>query len=201
MIDSNSSLVLPIIDGAAPTARRDAVRNRATVLDAAIALIGEAGTSEVVTMSAVAERAGVGKGTVFRRFGSRAGLMLALLERSEQEFQAAVISGPPPLGPGAAPIERLAAFGRARLVLIPVQGEMLIEAANELYNHGAYWVMVTHVQYLLRQLRPHADTTLTAQFLIAGLDARLVLHQIHVQHIPLERIADAWETMARKVAQ
>ena len=51
-------------------------------------------------MDAVAAAAGVGKGTVFRRFESREGLMAALLNHSETEWQAAVISGPPPLGPG-----------------------------------------------------------------------------------------------------
>ena len=56
-----------------------------------------------VTMEAVATEAGVGKGTVFRRFESRAGLMAALLNHYESAWQAAVISGPPPLGPGAPP--------------------------------------------------------------------------------------------------
>ena len=53
-------------------------------------------------MDSVAAEAGVGKGTVFRRFDSREGLMAALLNRSETEWQRLVIEGPPPLGPGAA---------------------------------------------------------------------------------------------------
>jgi AcrR family transcriptional regulator len=54
-------------------------------------------------MDAVAAEAGVGKGTLFRRFGDRAGLAVALLDERERDLQAAVLSGPPPLGPGAPP--------------------------------------------------------------------------------------------------
>jgi len=75
-------------------------------------------------MRDVAQRAGVGKGTVFRCVGSRAGLMLALLDHSEQQLQSAVNAGPPPLGPGD-PVERLVAFGRAKLDLIAELGDIL----------------------------------------------------------------------------
>jgi len=49
-----------------------------------------------MTMDAVASAAGVGKGTVFRRFGDRAGLTVALLDDYMLEFQDAFLSGPPP---------------------------------------------------------------------------------------------------------
>ena len=53
-----------------------------------------------VTMDAVAAQARVGKGTVFRRFGSREGLMASLLDHSRGPV-AVPSSGPPP--PGRAP--------------------------------------------------------------------------------------------------
>ena len=65
-------------------------------------------------MDGLAERAGLGKGTVFRRFGTRAGIFQALLDDDEKIFQQQVLSGPPPLGPGADPLDRLIAYGRAR---------------------------------------------------------------------------------------
>ena len=111
---------LPLVDDE-PQERRDAARNRDALLAAADALIAECGV-DAVTMDAVAARAGVGKGTVFRRFESREGLMAAVLNRSETAFQAAIISGPPPLGPGAAPMERLLAFGHTRIQLNLVHG-------------------------------------------------------------------------------
>src|SRR4051794_41546139 len=100
--------------GEAAPERRDAARNREALLVAAEELIDHCGI-DGVTMDALAAKAGVGKGTVFRRFGSREGLMAALLNFSETEWQASGISRPPPLGPGAPPMERLLAFGRPRL--------------------------------------------------------------------------------------
>src|SRR6476659_60430 len=108
----------------APQERGDAARNRALLLDAARRLIAEHG-ADAVSMDALAAAAGVGKGTVFRRFGSRAGLMLELLDHSEKELQAAFMFGPPPLGPGADPVDRLVAFGRARLAMVETQGEIM----------------------------------------------------------------------------
>jgi AcrR family transcriptional regulator len=66
-------------------------------------------------MDAVAREAGVGKGTVFRRFGDKAGLAAALLDERERELQEAMLSGPPPLGPGADDGARAEAFVRAYL--------------------------------------------------------------------------------------
>src|SRR5260370_41976924 len=66
-------------------------------------------------MDGLAERACLGKGTVFRRFGSRAGIFHALLDDDERAFQERVLSGSPPLGPGGPPVDRLIAYGRARI--------------------------------------------------------------------------------------
>src|SRR6201997_5762497 len=98
----------------APQERGDAARNRALVLEAARSLVAERG-AEAVTMDDVAAAAGVGKGTLFRRFGNRAGLMMVLLDEDERASQQAFLFGPAPLGPDAPPIDRLVAFGRERL--------------------------------------------------------------------------------------
>src|SRR5690349_9939436 len=89
--------------------RADAARNRRRVLDAAAALFAARGVSGV-SMDEVAAEAGVGKGTLFRRFGDKAGLAAALLDDRERELQQAVLDGPAPIGPGAAPAQRLQAF-------------------------------------------------------------------------------------------
>ncbi|WP_262057016.1 TetR/AcrR family transcriptional regulator, partial [Streptomyces sp. STR69] len=100
--------------GDEPCLRADAARNRAKLLEAAARLIAEHGVAGV-TMEAVAAAAQVGKGTVFRRFGDRTGLLMALLDHSAKTLQADFMGGPPPLGPGAPPVERLRAFGVAVL--------------------------------------------------------------------------------------
>ena len=80
--------------------RRDAAENRQRILAAARRLL-EAEGAEALSMDAVAAAAKVGKGTVFRRFGDRAGLTQALIDEYMRDFQDAFMSGPPPLGPGA----------------------------------------------------------------------------------------------------
>ena len=103
--------MLPV--GAPRAERADAARNRLLLLATAREMLAEHG-AEKVTMDGLAERAGLGKGTVFRRFGTRAGIFHALLDDDERAFQEQVLSGPPPLGPGAGPVQRLIAYGRAR---------------------------------------------------------------------------------------
>ncbi|MDX6646530.1 MAG: hypothetical protein QOK40_2257, partial [Miltoncostaeaceae bacterium] len=82
--------------------RADAARNRARALEAAARLFDEQGV-ENVSMDAIAEAACMGKGTLYRRFGDRAGLALALLDERERRLQESILRGPPPLGPGAPP--------------------------------------------------------------------------------------------------
>src|SRR5260370_20081 len=66
----NTRLDLPLLDGDARE-RADAARNRERILCSAARLFSERG-ADCVSMDDVAEAAGVGKGTVFRRFGSLA---------------------------------------------------------------------------------------------------------------------------------
>lgn len=94
--------------------RADAARNRAHLIDVARQMVAELGIDKV-TMDGLAERAGLGKGTVFRRFHTRAGIFLALFDEEEKRFQERLMAGPPPLGPGAPAVERLIAYGRARV--------------------------------------------------------------------------------------
>lgn len=63
-----------------PSQRRDAARNRERVLEAAVALVRRDG--ERVPLTAVAERAGVGIGTLYRHFPTREDLLAALVHRS-----------------------------------------------------------------------------------------------------------------------
>jgi AcrR family transcriptional regulator len=60
--------------------RKDALRNRERVLDAAAELVRRDGES--VPMAAIAERAGVGVGTVYRHFATREELLGELVYRS-----------------------------------------------------------------------------------------------------------------------
>jgi AcrR family transcriptional regulator len=191
--------LLPIL-GQPARERRDAARNRDAVLCAAQQLVERCGV-EAVTMDAVAEAAGVGKGTVFRRFGSRAGLMARLLDESEAAWQGLVISGPPPLGPGAPPRERLLAFGRSRLVSNLERAELLLAAAGDTTqrSYAAYSFTATHVRYLLGELGVRGDIALLATALLAPLEVPILRQQVDIEQMDVERILAGWEDLVSRV--
>ncbi|MFL6021938.1 MAG: TetR/AcrR family transcriptional regulator [Marmoricola sp.] len=191
--------LLPIL-GQPARERRDAARNRDAVMCAAQSLIDHCGV-EALTMDAVAEKAGVGKGTIFRRFGSRAGLMARLLDESEAAWQAAVISGPPPLGPGADPKERLLAFGRSRVEANLRHADLLLAAvgADTGRSYAAYSFTATHVRYLLGELGVRGDIALLATALLAPLEVPILRQQTGVEHMDLERIIAGWEDLVERV--
>ena len=164
---------LPLLDAPRPE-RADAARNRRRVLDAAAALFGEHGV-EGISMDAVARAAGVGKGTLFRRFGDRQGLLVALLDEAERRLQDDLLHGPPPLGPGAPAGARLLAFLEAYVALLEARGDIV--RASERSSPGArlrtaaYTGWHLHVTVLLRELRPDADAAALAHVLLAPLAA------------------------------
>jgi len=170
------------------------------LLDAARALIAERGT-EAITMDDIAAAAGVGKGTVFRRFGSRAGLMLVLLDEDERAIQQAFLFGPPPLGPEAPPLERLLAFGRERLRFAHTHRELLSEANRdpEARYAAPHAVQRTHVRVLLEAMDTSGDLDVQADALLGLLDADYVAHQLADRGYTLEALGDAWESVARKL--
>ncbi|MQW77746.1 TetR family transcriptional regulator [Nocardioides sp. dk4132] len=189
---------LPLL-GSAPAERSDAARNRERLLEAAQRLIRENGP-EHLTMEALATAAGVGKGTVFRRFGSRAGLMAAVLDFSEAEWQASVISGPPPLGPGAPPWDRLVAFGRSRLERV-LEAADLIWAADftDARSATVHSFAALHVRHLLAELDTPGDLPLLAIALLAPLEQPVLHRQVTVEGIDVDRIHAAWVDLASRV--
>jgi len=190
--------LLPLVDTPTPE-RRDAARNREALLRAAQDLVERCG-ADAVTMDAVAAAAGVGKGTVFRRFHSREGLMAALLDHSETEWQAAVMSGPPPLGPGAEPWERLMAFGRSRVETTLLHADLIRQAGRAgTRSFAAYSFAAMHVRYLLSQLRVTGDLPLLATALMAPLEAPVLDQQVRIEGIDQERLEAGWVDLARRI--
>ncbi|WP_128434972.1 TetR/AcrR family transcriptional regulator [Streptomyces cyaneus] len=186
-----------------PCLRADAARNRARLLEAAARLIAEHGAAGV-TMEAVAAEAGVGKGTVFRRFGDRTGLLTALLDHSAKKLQADFLGGPPPLGPGAPPVERLRAFGIAVLYRSAEQLDLQLAAQPEptrRYSHPSARALHTHVTMLLRQTLPDADCDLLAQTLMAYLDPALINHLTRQCGMSMERLEKGWLDLVDRVTR
>ncbi|QUH06212.1 TetR/AcrR family transcriptional regulator [Saccharopolyspora erythraea] len=182
--------MLPIV-GQRPAERADAARNRRKILLAASRLIAENG-AEHLSLDEVADAAQVGVGTVYRRFGDRAGLVQSLLDERERQFQEAFMQGPPPLGPGAPPQERVRAFLHALVDRVEEQSDLLLVAEATTpavrYNDGPYPVRHLHLVTLLAQLRPDANAHYLAHALLAPLSASLVIHQRTNEGLGVERI-------------
>jgi AcrR family transcriptional regulator len=186
---------LPLIEPES-TERADAARNRERILCAARRLFDERGAG-CVSMDEVAEAAGVGKGTLFRRFGSRALLAAAVLSERERDFQEGLIRGEPPLGPGAPPRERLIAFGEALLDTLATHSELLLaaETGPARFAHPAYAVHRLHVTLLLGEAAPECDAELLADTLLAALGAELFIYLRHVRGMSLQRLKQGWRDL------
>jgi AcrR family transcriptional regulator len=159
--------------------RADAARNRHAILRATEDLLTQHGP-EHVSLDLVAARAGVGKGTVFRRFGSRTGLFQELLAERASRIRDAIDNGPPPLGPGAPPDERLTEF-LDELATLAARNITLIAAheqacAADKHQDPTYRRWHDHVAGLIHEIRPDADAEFLAHVLLGSFDGELVRH-------------------------
>jgi AcrR family transcriptional regulator len=201
MIETPQPFDLPVVG--TPHERADAARNRDRILCAAARLFAEQDPS-AVSMDAIAAAAGVGKGTLFRRFGDRAGLMRSLLDESETAFQEEVIRGAPPLGPGAPPVERLIAFGRARFELLETHGPMI--AAAEASERGiarfespVYSFYRAHIASLVRECDPRLDVEYVTEALLAPLAADVFSWMRRAREMSLDRLVDGYADLVRRL--
>jgi AcrR family transcriptional regulator len=178
-----------------PKERADAARNRAAVLEAAARLFAEHGVA-AVSMDQVAAAAGVGKGTIFRRFGDKSGLANALLDAREHALQEAILHGPPPLGPGADPPARLAAFAEAYLDYLLEHLDLVrmseTAAPGARYRIGAYQFWHQHATILLAGT---PDPGYAAHALLAALAAEHVTAV--VPQLGEERLREGITRLAR----
>lgn len=171
--------------------RADAVRNRHRILTAAARMVA-AGGVERLALDEVARAAAVGVGTVYRRFGDRAGLVFALLEEQDERFRARIAAGPPPLGPQGCPAERLRAFLHALVDLSVEQRQLLLLAESSSptarYRNASYTFQHEHASALVAMLRPDADAPYLADALLAPFAPGLVDHQVRAAGFSPERI-------------
>ncbi|MDN3254087.1 TetR/AcrR family transcriptional regulator [Streptomyces sp. MA25(2023)] len=172
--------------------RKDAARNREAVLAAADALFARRESPEDVTMADVAAAAGVGKGTLFRAFGDRAGLLRALYEARMEPIRQAVETGPPPLGPATPPSDRVPALLDAvlcfkldnrRLALALEEG-----GSSSPYRAEHYERWHSLLRAVLEQVPGLTDSGFTAHALLAATRADLVEHLAGEEHIPRARM-------------
>jgi AcrR family transcriptional regulator len=192
---------LPVVqENPEPPERADAARNREKVLAAAERLFLQRG-ADCVSMDAVATEAGVGKGTVFRRFGDRAGLAQAILGERERRFQEDFLRGPAPLGPGAPAEERLIAFGARLLQHYADWGDLIAmaEEGQARYRSGPFLFYRMHIAILVREADPEADAEYVADVLLAAMSAKHLQYLRRVRGMSDERIATGWADLVRRL--
>lgn len=174
---------LPLAD-APPRERADAARNRALVLQAAWRLYTRGGV-EALTTDAVAQEAGVGKGTVYRRFRDKSGLVAALLDDKEKELQLAMIKGPAPLGPNAG-------AGAGAGIDVGIGGGVGVDtdatprsaATSEIHtDHTNRRVAFVHAY--LDYLQAHLDLLLASETAAPGARYRLGVYQFWKTHLTM----------------
>jgi len=173
-----------------PSTRKDAVRNRKAVLAAADALFDRCESPEDVTMADVAAAAGVGKGTLFRAFGDRRGLLLALYGARVEPIREAVAAGPPPLGPATPPLERVPALLDA-VLCFKLDNRRLALALEETggsspYQAAHYQQWHDLLQAMLEQIPGRNDSGFTAHVLLAATRADLIEYLAGHEGVPRE---------------
>jgi AcrR family transcriptional regulator len=180
--------------------RADAARNRERVLAAAQRLL-ERSTPEQVTMEQIARAAGVGKGTLYRRYPSLEAIAVALLDEHERALQERLLRGPPPLGPGAPPDQRLAAFYEAMLDLLERHGHLALaaETGARRFGTGAYGFWRAHVAALLRAAGVGLDAEVLADSLLAPLAPELYRYQRETRGLSQADIARGLALLAARV--
>ena len=182
--------------------RADAAANRALILRTAERLFAERGVANVC-MAEIAEAAGVGKGTLYRRFAGKAELCLALLDSQMSEFQAESLArfrrqtaeGTPYLTQLADFLEALVAFTEIPPPLLSEGERGGLLRVDAPLNVPHFWQFMT-VSALLRaaarrgELVDGLDLDYVGEALLAPLQIDIFRYQRDARGYSLERIAD-----------
>lgn len=193
--------------------RADAAANRALILSTAERLFTERGV-EAVCMSEIADAAGVGKGTLYRRFANKSELCLALMDTQMAEFQNRTLAEFHAMADeGASHLDRLTYFLCELVAFTDIHSPLLVEVERGglirpdlRLNLPHQWQFMT-VNALLGaaarygELRPDLDTDYVADVLLAPLQVDLFRHQRDVRGFSTERIADGLSWLVNMLAR
>jgi AcrR family transcriptional regulator len=168
--------------------RSDAVKNRALLLETARRLFAEQGV-HAVSMSAIAEAAGVGKGTLYRHFENKAELCQALLDEDQRDLQERALEY---LRRSPTACDSLRWFMSEVLRFVDRNRVMLCQglSAAAFLQHPAHWWWRQTIHGLLEQMNPSADLDFLADTLYAALDVHTIYFLRHVQGYSLERVTE-----------
>jgi AcrR family transcriptional regulator len=184
--------------------RADAARNRQAILDAADELFASADLPASVSMDDIARVAGVGKGTLFRRFGDRTNLIRQVYAARISPLRGQIESGPPPLGPATPPLERVAAVidAIARLKLDNVHLMTALEgstagASASLIHSPDYNDVHLLLSDLINQHQRTTHARWTAHVLLGSVRADLLRHLTEVEGMTNKQIRSQLRAFVR----
>lgn len=194
---------------AAEVERSDAARNRRKILQTARALFGERGVTRV-NMEEIARAAGVGKGTLYRRFPNKGVLCEALLDEPTRTFQEETLRALGGAGTGALAkldhfLDRLVGFTEENLDLLYGGNEPLCGGDRiARFAHPAYdwrrWTVLGLLRAAEREgeLEEGLDLEYLATAILAPLDVDLFYYQRRVQGVPEDRISAGLRSLVPK---
>ncbi len=174
--------------------RADAVKNRALILETAQRLFAAHGV-EAVSMTTIAEAAGIGKGTLYRHFESKGDLCHALLDQDQRDLQERTLRR---LSAPGSPIEKLCWFLEA-VVQFGLRNEALLGAASghlpetPLSHPAQFWWRQT-IYGLLKPTQPARDMNYAADVLYLMVDIRNTRYLLHERHYAPDQIIESLHT-------
>jgi AcrR family transcriptional regulator len=178
---------------------------RGRVLAAADALFAGTNAPEKVSMDDIAAAAGVGKGTLFRAFGSRVQLITAVFDARITPLREAVDAGKPPLGPGTPPVERITAI-LAELLDFKIQNRYLTRAletaGGQMFESAFYRWIHGRCSSLLSLAAPDAEpgyADYAAHVLLGALRTDLADELLDVQKISRGDLMRRQATLVRRL--
>jgi AcrR family transcriptional regulator len=150
--------------GSAVVPNRRGARSREAVLDAAVRVMAEHGY-EAATVARIVDEAGIPPSSIYHYFGSKEGVLLAVLERGAGRFMADLPGATRRVGTQEQHLQALVSVTASTLERHPDFLRLLIVLATQPRKDG-------HVQAVVERVRALALDSLRGQFaLVFGIEA------------------------------
>ncbi len=189
---------LNVIDNS--RSRADAIKNRALLLATAKRLFAQQKVADV-TMSAVADAAGVGKGTLYRHFENKFELSMALLDEDQRDLQDRTLRR---MRDDGGTIETLKWFVGEVLQFTERNSELLCVSAGEngpigSLAHPAHWWWRVTLRGLVAQINPYCNADYLADAMFVLLDVHNVYFLRTERGYSLVQVTDNMQEMVERM--
>ena len=176
--------------------RADAVKNRELLLETAHRLFAERGV-DAVTMSDVAEAAGVGKGTLYRHFANKVELCHVMIDQDQRDLQNRTLAR---LREGGDPQSDLEWFLREVVAFLSRNEQIAFaEAALLMLDHPAHLWWRQTIRGLLVRINNGFDVDYLADMFFVMLSPQTLHYQKTARGYSFEQIGDLLVDLLRRL--